>query len=117
MMKQMEEVNARREAEVKMILEAKDRQIERILKTEKEKMMITDSLKAILVEEREKSNKEMQEFLKTFQKQQHDTAERYAMMPPEVRAELENQKQAARNIYTENEMRKSFANNNMKMPA
>lgn len=59
----------------------------------------------------------MQEFLKTFQKQQVDTAERYAQMAPEVRAELENQKQAAKDIYNENEMRKSFANMNMRMPA
>lgn len=38
-------------------------------------------------------------------------------MPPEVRAELESQKNEAKAIYNENEMRKSFANMNVKMSA
>jgi len=59
----------------------------------------------------------MQEFLKTFQKQQDATAERLAHLPPNYQAELEQEKEEAKKIYNENEMRKSFANMNMKMPA
>ncbi len=55
----MHEQNLRREQEIKLILQEKNKQIELIKKTETEKNAITDSLKQLFIEERTKSNKEM----------------------------------------------------------
>ena len=53
---------------------------------------VTDALKQMFQEERANANSEMKEFLKTFQRQKEETASRLANLPPEYRAELEEQK-------------------------
>lgn len=57
-------------------------------------------------EERASANAEMKEFLKTFQKQKEETAARLAKLPPEYRAELEEQKNEAKRGHEDEQAEK-----------
>ena len=66
----------KREAELQKALEEKNREIESIRQMEVDKSNIQDSLKQMFQEEKTAMNDEMQEFLKTFQRQKDETAQR-----------------------------------------
>ena len=79
----------KRETEMLRIIAEKDRQIELMRERETEGSEIRQSLRQLFEAERTHVNREMQEFLKTFQKQSDATAERLSQLSPEVRAQLE----------------------------
>ena len=109
MMKEMQEQQAKREAELQLILEEKNRQIEIMKQSEQERNQITSQIQSMFLEERDSANKEMQSFLQTFQKQRDQTAERLEKLSIQERAKLQEEMTEAKQIYHEKEeMRRTF---------
>ena len=98
-MQEMRDQQAKREEELQKILLDKQKEIESLRETESDRSQIASQLKQMFQEERAGANAEMQDFLKTFQKQKEETAARLANLPPEYRAELEEQKNEARRVH------------------
>ena len=98
-MQEMRDQQAKREEELQKILLDKQKEIESLRETESDRSQIASQLKQMFQEERAGANAEMQDFLKTFQKQKEETAARLANLPPEYRAELEEQKNEARRAH------------------
>ena len=98
-MTEMREQQAKREEELKQILVEKEKEIEKLRESEADKSQVTGALKQMFQDERASANADMKEFLKTFQQQKEETAQRLAGLTPQDRAELEEQKAEAKNTH------------------